>query len=306
MKSLTAILPLGLLVTLGGLVVADHHKQKNEKEEKILAALPEKASAEPKEKRKLLVFSRTNGFRHKSIETGKIALKHLGEKTGAYEAIISDDLSNFEADNISDFDAICFLSTTQEVFSPSKKELEVMSDDEKAKAAAYSDELKASLMSFIKGGKGFVGIHAATDTFYKWPEYGEMINGYFAGHPWNAGTEVTIKIEEGMEKHPLTEMFDGESLVFKEEIYQLKKPYDSSKVDMLLRLDTEKSPMDLKGINRKDNDFGVAWSRSWGDGRVFYCSLGHNHHIFWNEKVLQHFLAGIQYATGDLEIPSGK
>ena len=254
-------------------------------EKKINAALPAEAYAKPKKERKVLVFSRTVGFRHKSIATGKLALAEMGKKTGAFEVVISDDLENFEPGKIDEFDAILFLSTTQNVF----------------KGAEDEKKLQDSLMKFVKGGKGFVGIHAATDTFYNWPEYGEMINGYFDGHPWRAGTQVHIKVEEGKNDHPLVAMFEGKPLEFKEEIYQHKDPYDSSKVDMLLRLDPEKSEK-VKGLKRKDNDYGVAWARSWGDGRVFYCSLGHNHDMFWHPKVLRHYLAGIQWALGDYEV----
>lgn len=296
------ILPLAALTAAIGLGVADHHKKAEGKYGKIVAAIPQETSAKPKEERTLLIFSKTAGFRHDSIETGKVAFTLLGERTGAYTAIVSDDLDLFRPENISQFDAICFFNTTREVFDPPKGRFEKMNDEQKKKAMDHVKFLQNSLMDYIKGGGGFVGIHAATDTFYEWPEYGEMIGGYFDGHPWNAGTEVTIRVQDGQEENPLTEMFGGESMTFKEEIYQFKEPYDSSKVEMLLRLDTDRSPMDLKGIKRTDKDFGVAWSRTWGEGRVFYSSLGHNHHIFWNEKVLAHYLAGIQYAFGDLEL----
>ncbi|WP_411827134.1 ThuA domain-containing protein [Luteolibacter sp. AS25] len=270
--------------------------------EKIIEALPSEAYAKPEKPRKLLVFSRTNGYRHKSIVTGKLAFEELGKKTGAFEAVISDDLSNFEKENISQFDAICFLSTTMNPFSPFKQEWKKMSKKEKDAATAYELELKESLMDFVKSGGGFVGIHSATDTFYEWKEYGEMINGQFDGHPWSAGSDVVINIEQGMEDHPLVAMFGGQPLEFKEEIYQHKDPYDSSKVEMLLRLDAEKSSQNAKGINRTDKDFGVSWARNWDQGRVFYCSLGHNHDMFWRPTVLQHYLAGIQWALGDLKV----
>lgn len=282
------LFPLGVLATL--LFVAaspDEEKPPPGAGEKIAEALPDEAFAEPKEARKVLVFSKTAGFRHASIATGKVALAEMGKKTGAFEAVISDDLANFEPGKIDSFDAILFLSTTMNPFAEAGEEKE--------------QELRESLMSFVKGGKGFVGIHAATDTFYDWPEYGEMINGYFDGHPWSAETKVHILVEPGKEEHPLVAMFGGEPVEFKEEIYQFKDPYDSSAVEMLLRLDREKSD-EVRGIKRDDNDFGVAWTRSWGEGRVFYCSLGHNHHIFWHPKVLRHYLAGIQWALGDYEI----
>ncbi len=275
--------------------------------EKIASAIPSEPYAKPAKSRKLLVFSRTNGFRHQSIVTGKIALDEMGKKTGAYEVVISDELSNFEKDKIGQFDAICFLSTTMNPFAPFKDELLKLSPEEKEAAKAYELQLKENLMAYVKGGGGFVGIHAATDTFYEWPEYGEMINGYFDGHPWGAGNQVNIYVEPGQEKHPLVAMFNGQRLDFKEEIYQFKAPYDSSKVHMLLRLDPEKSQQ-VKGMKRKDNDYGVAWARNWEKGRVFYCSIGHNHDMFWHPEVLRHYLAGIQWAIGDykVELDKGK
>ena len=270
--------------------------------EKITAALPDKAYAKPAKARKILVFSKTNGFHHASIATGRIALAEMGKKTGAFEAIVSDDLANFEADPLKTFDAVCFLSTTMNVFSPNKDELAKMSDAEKATAAEREERLKKNLMAFIKSGHGFIGIHAATDTCYEWAEYGKMINGQFDGHPWTADVKVSVKVEPGQEKHPLVAMFEGQNVEFPEEIYQFKAPYDSKAVHMLLRLDTTKTDMTRGGIKRTDGDFGIAWARHWEKGRVFYCSLGHNHEIYWNPKVLRHYLAGIQWALGDYKV----
>lgn len=270
--------------------------------EKITAALPGKPFALPKKPRKLLVFSKTNGFRHASIATGKIALTEMGKKTGAFETVISDDLANFETEALKNFDAVCFLSTTMNVFSPGADELKSLSEEGKKVAMEKDARLKDNLMKFIQSGHGFVGIHAATDTFYDWADYNKMINGCFDGHPWGAGAQVSIKVEPGQEKHPLVAMFNGENIEFKEEIYQFKAPYDSKAVHMLLRLDTEKSDMTVGGIKRTDGDFGVAWARPWEKGRVFYCSLGHNHEIYWNPKVLGHYLAGIQWALGDYQV----
>ncbi|MES2922096.1 MAG: ThuA domain-containing protein [Verrucomicrobiota bacterium] len=270
--------------------------------EKITAALPDKPFAKPKKARKVLVFSKTNGFRHASIATGKVALTEMGKKTGAFETVVSDDLANFEVDELKTFDAVCFLSTTMNVFSPTAKELEKMSETEKAAATEREARIKKNLMTFVKSGRGFFGIHAATDTFYEWPEYNQMINGCFDGHPWGAGTKVSIKVEPGQEKHPLVAMFNGENVEFPEEIYQFKAPYDSKAVHMLLRLDTEKTDMKVGGVKRTDGDFGVAWARHWEKGRVFYCSLGHNHEMYWNPKVLSHYLAGLQWALGDYQV----
>ncbi|MCW1885975.1 ThuA domain-containing protein [Luteolibacter flavescens] len=274
--------------------------------EAIAKALPEKAFAKPEKTRKVLVFSKTAGFRHQSIPTGKLALTELGKKTGAFETVVSDDLSNFEPKTIDQFDAIVFLSTTMDPFMPPQDVLKGLSDERRKEALEQVEVLKKSLMDFVKGGKGFVGIHAATDTFYDWAEYGEMVGGFFDGHPWGAGNDVSIKVEPGQEKHPLVAMFDGKNVEFKEEIYQFKAPYDSKKYHMLLRLDTEKTDMKIGGIKRTDGDFGVAWAHSWGKGRVFYCSIGHNHEMYWHPTILSHYLAGIQWALGDFKVKVDK
>lgn len=308
-----AILPTSLLGAVAMFVVAQ--KPAGEQPppgaaEKIAEALPEEAYAKPKQARKLLVFSKTGGFRHASIATGKIAFTELGKKTGAFETVVSDDLANFEPEKLKEFDGVMFLSTTMNPFLagllPPKADFDKLSDEEKrAKlepAKKKDEELRGNLMAWIRNGGAFIGIHAATDTFYDWEEYGKMMNGYFDGHPWNANTQVSIKVEPGQEEHPLVAMFEGRNVEFKEEIYQLKSPYDSKAVHMLLRLDPEKSDMNVKGLKREDKDWGVSWARHWEKGRVFYCSLGHNHEMYWHPKVVRHYLAGIQWALGDYEV----
>lgn len=266
--------------------------------DKIEPALPEKAFAKPKQERKLLVFSVTNGFRHGSIPTGHAAMTLMGEKTGAWEAIVSDDLANFESDKINQFDAILFLNTTGDPFYDKS-----LANEE---AQAKSERLQKNLQDFVKGGKGFAGIHSATDTLKpsgdRVPEYSKMINGAFDGHPWGSGSQVSIAVDPSAVDHPVVAHLEGKSMDFKEEIYQLRDPYDSSVVQMLLRLDLEKS--EKKGLKRTDGDYGVAWVRKWGDGRVFYCSLGHNDAMYWHPDVLKVYLGGIQYALGDFDVPS--
>lgn len=271
--------------------------------EKIAGALPDKAFAKPFSPRRLLIFSVTNGYHHDSIDTGHLAFTELGKKTGAFEAVVSNDLSNFEEEQLKKFDGVCFLSTTLEVFMPPPGKLESLPPKEVKEAEDRCARLQKNLLAFIKSGRGFVGIHAATDTFYNWPEFGKMIGGQFDHHPWSADVQVSIKVEPGQERNPLVAMFEGKNIEFKEEIYQFRSPpYDSNKLDVVLRLDTDKSPMNRPNIRRTDNDFGVSWVKHYGKGRVFYCSLGHNHEIYWNPLVLRHYLAGIQWALGDYRV----
>lgn len=269
---------------------------------KIAAAIPDKPFAEPKQARKILVFSVTRGFRHDSIPWGIAALEEMGKKTGAFTAVTSDDLANFEKDKLSTFDVVVFNNTTQNVFMPAKEEWEKMDEPARASAKERELRLRANFLSFIRSGKGFVGIHAATDTFYEWPEYGFMIGGYFDGHPWTANSDVSIKVEKP--DHPINRGLVGTThLEFKEECYQFRAPYASDRQDVLLRLDTERTNMNVKGIKRTDNDFPLSWVRLHGQGRIYYSALGHNKHIYENPKVLAHYLAGIQWAAGDLAAP---
>ncbi|MHC5057744.1 MAG: ThuA domain-containing protein [Planctomycetota bacterium] len=250
--------------------------------QRITEAAPARATARPKRRRRMLVFNLCRGFRHKSIPWAAKAMEILGQKSGAFETVMSTDPAVFAPESLRQFDAVCMNNTTRELFDK----------------APNKEELKRSLMDFVRGGKGIVGIHAATDCFYKWPEYGEMMGGYFSGHPWRAGDTVTIKIDEP--DHPLNAGFKGQGFEIKEEMYQFKEPYSREQLRVILSIDTEKTNM-KKGIKRKDGDFAVSWLRDWGQGRVFYCSLGHNNPIFWHPAILQHYLDGIQYAMGDLE-----
>ena len=244
--------------------------------DQIRRAAPQKSPAEPTQPRKLLIYTACKGFRHSSIPYATTALGVIGKQTGAFTIEQSDDPNVFQPDRLCRFDAVCFNNTTGELF-----------DD-----AA----LKKSLLDFVRNGGGLVGIHAATDCFYEWPAFGEMIGGYFDGHPWNE--EVVIRAHEAY--HPVVRMFRGQPFKIADEIYQFRAPYSRSKLRVLLSLDPHRTDMTKGGIKRTDNDFAVSWIRNYGLGRVFYCSLGHRHEVFWNPTVLEHYLAGIQFALGDL------
>jgi type 1 glutamine amidotransferase len=243
--------------------------------EQIEAALPQQATAKPKRPRRLLVIYRCDGFVHGSINRGNAALDIMGQATGAYETVVSKNLAMLDAGALKDFDAVMFNNTTR-----------LKIDDEKRRAA---------LMDFIKSGKGICGIHAATDNFYEWPEAAAMMGGLFAGHPWGAGGTWAMQVEEP--DHPINKGFDGKGFWLKDEIYKLRDPYSRERLRILVGLDMTK-PENKPG--REDKDNAISWVRDFGDGRVFYCSLGHNNQIFWTAPVLQHYLDGIQFAMGDL------
>ena len=243
---------------------------------KIRAAAPDKAPVKPAQPRRLLVYTACKGFRHAAIPYCTAALEASGQKTGAFEVVVSDDPAVFQPDSLKRFDGICFNNTTGELF-----------DD---------TALKQGLLDWVKSGRGIIGIHAATDCFYEWPEYGELMGGYFDGHPWNE--TVAVKIDDPA--HPVNAAFGGQGFQIADEIYQFKKPYSREKLRVLLSLDATKIDMTKPGIKRADQDFAVSWVRNYGLGRVFFCSLGHREEIFTNPTIMQHYLAGIQFALGDL------
>lgn len=151
---------------------------------------------------------------------------------------------------------------------------------------------KEALIDFVKAGGGFAGVHSATDTFYKYAPYGEMIGGYFDGHPWHE--KVTIKVEDP--KHPATAHL-GQGFELTDEIYQFRD-WDRSKVSVLLSLDATKVDLTRKGVNRADRDFGLAWTDTFGKGRVFYTALGHREEVWADPRFLTHLVNGIAWTVG--------
>jgi uncharacterized protein len=264
--------------------------------EKIKAALPDKAPAQPKKFHKVLIFSKTMGFRHGSIPVGITALTMMGKKTGAYSATHTEDDSYFEPAKLKEFDAVIMLNTTGDLFRPRTAPKDAT---EKAAAVERENRLKDSLENYVKAGGGLVGMHSATDTYHNWGAYNRMMGGTFAGHPWHKA----VPVKNLAPNHPLNEVFKGQGFEVTDEIYQFRNDTAlPTERKMLLALDTGK--MDQKDVSkggRKDGLYAVSWVSSYGKGHTFYCSLGHRDEIYYNPIVLRHYLAGIQYALGDLD-----
>lgn len=257
--------------------------------QKIAAAVPAEAPAKPKQARKILVFSRTNGFRHSAIPWGHKAIELIGQKTGAYASTHTEDPAAFEEESLKQYDGVLMLNTTGAAFGPKKGETS-------PEAVAKEEVYKANFQKFIESGKGLMGIHAATDTYGNWPWYVAAIGGNFDGHPWHK--EVPVHLEDPA--HPCNACFEGKDFKIADEIYQYKN-YDASQCHILLRLDT--SWPELSKGKRKDLDYPIGWVKSAGQARVWYCNLGHREATYANPLVLKHFLAGIQFALGDLDGP---
>jgi type 1 glutamine amidotransferase len=273
-----------------------------ERIQEIEAALPKKAPAKPKKARKLLVTSLAmNGDRiirgHPGIPPATYAIEQMGKRTGAFEAVFSNDVEMFRPEKLKEFDAICF-NNTQGV---------IIRDP-----ALYD-----SISKFIDGGGGFIGFHAAIATINQypkydvWPWYTQMLGATESGgHPWMPNDSFTIKVEDV--KSPLNKVFKGKGFEMVDEVFQLQEPDPRERIHVLLSIDmaTSKPPSrPALPVRQKDGDFPLTWIKSEGKGRVFYSGIGHNAHVFWNATLLEHFLAGIQYALGDIKAdatPSAK
>ncbi len=245
----------------------------------IEAASPSKPAAPVKQSRKLLVMYRCDGFVHESVLMVNKALECMGKKTGAFEPTFTDDLNAFLPVSLARYDAVLLNNSTRlKIDNP---------------------QWRQGLLEFVKSGKGLIGIHAATDNFYDWPEGAAMLGGLFDSHPWRS--KGTWAFQGDDPAHPLCKPFTEGKFSLSDEIYYIVTPYSRAEMRVLLSLDLEDP------VNQTPKEFGpaildapVSWVKEYGKGRVFYCSLGHNFEVFTNPKVMEHYLAGIQFALGDL------
>ncbi len=253
--------------------------------QKITDAMPSKPTVKPAKDRKILVFWRCEAFYHGSIPVVNKAMEIMGKKTGAFEVTMcTDDYSVFTPEKLAQFDAVLLNNTTHLKFNPKET----------------PDRCKA-LMDFVKNGKAIIGVHAATDNFYQWPEAMEMMGGKFTGHPWGGGGTWAFKIDQP--DHPLMAAFKGKGFKARDEIYRTDPPlYSREKQLVLMSLDMSDPSTKAKAEKPEDADIGTSWIKTWGKGRIFYCSLGHNDEIFWTPALLQHYLDGIQFALGDYKV----
>jgi len=238
------------------------------------------AQSSPLQKKRLLLVGEEKGYRHESVSHAMATIERLGNETGLWETTIRTDTEaltkkklEYNARNLNDFDAVLF-------FTGGNLEMDA--------------QQKADLLSFIHDdGKGFIGVHSATITFTDWPEYGEMIGGYFDEHPW--GTfDAPILVEDakfpGMQQWP-------HSFVLKDEIYQVRN-YSRDKVRVLMRLDTSKLNLSNPKVHRTDGDFAVTWAKMYGKGRVYYSTLGHPKENWDNPELQKMYIEAIRWATG--------
>jgi len=224
----------------------------------------------------LLAFCGSKGFRHTACSYGKPILTKMGEDSGQFRVLCSEDPKVFNPDFLKGIACVVLNNTTGSFMDADQRQ---------------------ALLEYVRNGGALVGIHAATDAMYDWPEYNELLGGWFDGHPWSE--KVTVKVE--VPDHPACQPVD-KPWVINDEIYQ-QRNWSRDKICVLMTLDPNGTDFTKPGIKREDKDFGIAWCRKVGKGRVFYTALGHREDVWDNPMYQAHLLGGILWAMGVQDFP---
>jgi uncharacterized protein len=231
-----------------------------------------------------------NQIAHDAVSHAMATLERLGRESGAYIAFIRTDTDlvtkaevwgvgeyakggkrRARGRNLDYFDAVVFYTNGETEMTPQQKQ---------------------DLLAFVhEDGKGFVAVHTATASFYSWPEYGQMVGGYFENHPWNV-FDAPVVVERP--EFPAMKHLPAE-LTLRDEMYQYRTPYSRETVDVLARLDESKLDLTRPGVKRNDGDFPVAWVKNYGKGRVFSSTLGHTDAAWDDARVQTLYLEGIKW-----------
>jgi len=273
---------------------------------KLQQRAPAKALVKPKKARTLLVFSLFTGYNHAVTPKTAAVVKIIGEKTGAWKVVESNDIEEFTPGNIKKYDAVVLNNNC-----PARKERDIFRDvlinlvdkhGSKYKALPLAEReakakaLLASLMSYVENGGGLIALHGAIANFNYNDDFSALLGGSFDFHPHQQ--EITLVPVDPT--HPLLKCFKGKPFVHFDEPYMFNRAYKNMNFKPLLEMDTSsikhKRAPGIKSIKRY-----TAWIRRQGKGHVFYCSPSHNPSSFDQPALLEFMLGGIQYALGDLE-----
>ena len=259
----------------------------------IEQAIPTEAIVPPKKERRLLIYDvNVDHGGHPAIAYANLAFTLMGQKTGAFDVVISRDPQVFQQESLQHFDAIFFNSTVGNSFT--------------------DPQLRQNIEEFVRSGGGIMGVHGTTAGFENWsgpragtddwPEFGVMIGGRGAAHREHDEI-VFIRVEDP--DHPLSQFFPKEGFYYQDEFFRVRYPYSRHRQRVLLSIHNERSNLDrapFTGVReREDEDYALAWVKSYGEGRSFYSTIGHSPKVFWDPMILRFYLAATQFVLGDLE-----
>lgn len=209
----------------------------------------------------VLVFSKTAGFRHKSIETGIKAIEALGLEHN-FNVTNSEDSSIFLSKKLKRYDLIIFLNTTGDILN---------------------SEEEAAFKKYINKGGSYLGVHAASDTEFEWAWYGKLVGAYFIDHPKPAEAKMNVH-----NKNHLATQHLSDTWTHFDEWYNFKSI--SGDIQVLLSLDESSYE------GGKNGDFHpIAWCQEFDGGRMFYTGMGHTKESYSDPKFKEHLLGGILY-----------
>ncbi len=260
-------------------------KRRNEEvAHKIEAAIPQQPYATPKKARKLLVVDISPaGMSHSTVPHANHLLMAMGKKTGAWETVLDNDMNNLKYPKIKDYDAVYFNSNVGELFA--------------------EPAVREGVARFVREGGGLGGIHGTPWASRNWDEFAEIIGAKSAPH----------RVEQGVMRSydpssPIMKPFGAKPLPFREEYYRFEHDggnrlrWEGARVLLTVDLDDPAiEPRPWDGYKRPDNIYPVTWIRRYGQGRTFYCSLGHIPETFMTAGIVGHLFAGVQFMLGDLD-----
>jgi uncharacterized protein len=232
---------------------------------------------------KLLLYSRTAGFRHASIEPGIQVVQQLGADNG-FSVDATEDPAQFTSANLAQYEVVMFLNTTLDVLGP---------------------EQEAAFEQYIRAGGNFVGVHSAADTEHEWPFYGELVGAYFQAHPVLNQPGV-LRVED--ESHPAVAHLPRPWQLPLEEFYSFSSN-PRGKVRVLLNIDESsyrqtpntscdpRGPTFPQGYSGVMGDHPISWCHDKFAGRAWYSALGHEPYLYLTPDYQQHLLNGILTAA---------
>ena len=264
--------------------------------DKIESLAPAKAKIQAP-KRKLLVYSQHTGFYHWTIPHNDELLKIMAKKSGAFEVHIAHDIESFEKKNLKQYDAVIFNNC-----NPSGPKRDLFYDLLKMRSSLSEKEIEANakvyqqnFMDYIAKGGGLFIMHGAITVQNNDMEFSRLTGGSFDYHP----KQQTIHLKEVDKKHPLVAAFHGDGFTHVDEPYFFNNAYAEHNFRPLLYMESK----DITGKRDQAHDDIVylAWVKRHGKGRVLYSSMSHNIQSAYQVELLEFFLDGIQYVTGDLK-----
>ena len=251
------------------------------------------------ERKSVLIFGNTGGFRHgDAIQDGSPILQRIAEGLG-YHAAVSEDPAMLDPDKAKEWDLIIFNNTTGDPLAEKKLLREEVGKDGKTRPVYQTiqrPERRKALVDRVREGAGFIGIHSTADCLYDCKEYNEMVNGWFSGHPWSGKVKVTIEEPD----HPLMKPFGKGPWEVSDEIYQFRN-YDRAHARILMSI--YRPSVEVIRGGRKDRDYATCWIRLFGKGRVMYQAHGHGANVFKMPEYQEHMKLALQWAIGDIEVP---